>query len=123
MVILLAELGHSQTVPSTMPTYWKAALPNGEKTIIPDTGAFGSVTGADLARELAIEAKEHAAKVTTEKLDKQFVIRGVGNGTQSCHFRLNIDLSVPKQMDPLQHSRGNLPLPKEPGQDYPDSTG
>ena len=48
-----------------------------------------------MARELATDAIANGATVTTEKLDKPFVIGGVGNGTQSCHFRLNIDLAVP----------------------------
>ena len=95
-VIGPAELGHSHSEPAVRATFWKATLPNGDKTIIPDTGAFGSVTGAILARELAIEAKKHGANVSTEKLDTPFVIGGVGNGTQTCHYQLNIDLAVPE---------------------------
>ena len=95
MVILPAELSHSQS-PGTRQTYWKATLPDGKLSIIPDTGAFGSVTGSDLARQLAICAKENGAEVTTDKLDKPFIVGGVGCGTQTCNYRLNINLAVPR---------------------------
>ena len=51
-----AEAGTLTTDPVVRATIWKATLPNGERTIIPDTGAFESVTGAKLARELIKDA-------------------------------------------------------------------
>ena len=92
-----ASLGHAShsTSAAVRATFWKAALPNGELCIIPDSAAFGSVTGSDVAREIAKSAKEAGFHVSQEKLDKPFVIGGVANGTQTCNYRLNADLGVP----------------------------
>ena len=69
-VIMPAEFGRSTADPALRATLWKATLPNGEKTITPDTGAFESVTGAILARELAKDAVANVAKVCIEQLGK-----------------------------------------------------
>ena len=90
-----SEAGPHTTDPAVRATLWKATLPNGEQTIIPDTGAFESVTGAKLARVLTKDAVQHGARACIEKSEKPFTIGGVGEGTQSCHSRLNIDLAVP----------------------------
>ena len=122
-VIGPAERGHSNSEPAVRATNWKATLPNGEKIIIPDTGAFGSVTGAILARELAIEAKKHGANVSTEKLDSPFVIGGVGNGTQTCHYRLNIDLAVPETNGSATTMNWKPPIVEGTGEGLPGLLG
>ena len=69
-----SEAGPLTSDPAVRATIWNATLPNGEQTIIPDTGAFESVTGAKLARVLLKNAVQNGAHASTEKLAEPFII-------------------------------------------------
>ncbi len=68
-------------------------------------------------------SKEHGAKVYTEKLDKPFVIGGVGNGTQTCHFRPNIDLAVPETNGSATTMNWTPPIVEGTGEGLPGLLG
>jgi len=123
MVILPAQAGSSPHANLSQYSYWAAKLPSGQLSIIPDTGAFGSATGSDLAREIALCAKLNGANVTQTKMDKPFTIGGVGHGTQTCNYRLNVDLAVPHCDGTASYRNWKPPIVEGTGSGLPGLLG
>jgi len=48
-----------------------------------------------LARAVATAAKANGARVSQETLTTPVIVGGVGNGTQTCKYALDVDLAVP----------------------------
>ena len=71
--------------------------------LIIDTGAFTSITGATLARSLAMVAKQNGVPVEQVKLDKPMKIGGVGQGTETCNYALKTTLAVEHIGDGASH--------------------
>ena len=109
----------SQQQPIVKDAFWNATLPNGQLSIIPDTGACGSITGAKVARAIVARAKQHGAKVDQKKLDKPFTVGGVGNGTQTCNWKLDVDLAVPYEDGTAGTYNWQPPIVEGTGEDLP----
>ena len=117
-----ARLG-TTPVASSSETQINTRLPNGQLSIIPDTGACGDIVGAKIACEIVKAAQPNGANVTQEKLDKPYTGAGVGNGTQTCKFKLNVDLAIPRTDGTAEMHNWQPPIVAGTGEDLPGLLG
>ena len=70
-------------------------LPNGRLAIIPDCGAWTSLVGLDIAREIAAAAVAAGHTPTQRRLSQPLAVQGVGNGLQHAEWEISLPIAVP----------------------------
>ena len=68
--------------------------------MIVDIGAFINILGAVLARQVAQVGMRHGHQSTQVKLDRTLSIHGVGQGSQSCNWSVNVPAAVRTKTPP-----------------------
>ena len=101
--------GHQEAQPPeeiTMLPYWRCPteehvyhsttqLPDGRLSFIIDPGAWTNLIGKNLAHALASRAKEAMPGAPESvPMETPLHIAGVGNGTQSCHYKLKTPVAL-----------------------------
>ena len=79
---------------------------NGRLCMIVDIGAFINVFGSDLARQVALAGMRHGHQSSQTKLDRTLSIHGVGQGSQSCNWSVNMPAAVRIKTPPTASSTG-----------------
>ena len=101
--IFPARLGVHNNDTVTSESYLTTSTLKDRLALIIDAGAFTSITGATLARSLAMAAKKNGVPVEQVKLDKPMKIGGVGQGTETCNYALKTTLAVEHIGDGASH--------------------
>ena len=76
--------------------------------MIVDIGAFINILGADLARQLAVTGISHGHQPSQVKLARTLSIHGVGQGSQSCNWSVNVPAAVRIKTPPTASSTGGV---------------
>ena len=99
-----SEYGSARSVASLNFPWWPVEtgvyhaatqLPDGRLSLIVDPGAWTNLMGSTLARKLATKATANGHKPTQAKLDDPLKIRGVGNGSQACIWKMVCPIATP----------------------------
>ena len=69
-------------------------LPDGRHSMIVDCGAWSNLMGADLAKALALRARQRGHRPTERRIPRMS-ISGVGNGQQHCDWEIKVPIAVP----------------------------
>ena len=90
--------------------------------MIVDPGAWTNLMGAKLARKLVQRALSAGQKPTQNKME-QLNIQGVGNGSQSCNFKLQCPIAVPHDDGHAHLHKISTPIVEGSGADLPGLLG
>ena len=97
-------------------------LPDGRLSIIVDPGAWTNLMGANLARALAQRAISAGHRPQQVKMDT-LNVQGVGNGQQSCNFKLQCPIAVPHTDGKAHLHKISTPIVEGTGADLPGLLG
>jgi hypothetical protein len=69
-------------------------LLDGRHGLLIDPGAWSNLVGQNWAHEVARKAVDHGYQPTQTKLDRPFVVQGVGSGTNDANWEIHLPIAV-----------------------------
>ena len=70
-------------------------LPDGRVAVMLDIGSVGNLTGSEWARLLHMQARKNGRSPQSVKRDRPLNVSGVGNGSQHCHYNVDMPCAIP----------------------------
>ena len=71
-------------------------LADGRPCLLLDIGSVGNLCGDKWAKEVAIHAAKHGANPEYSLRSKPLIVRGVGHGSQECHYECRLPIAFKK---------------------------
>jgi len=98
-------------------------LPDGRLGFIVDPGAWTSLVGKTMARLIAAKAMAYNHKPQQSYMQPPLEVAGVGNGTQTCNYRMTVPVAVPHVDGTASLHSLTAPIVEGTGEDLPGLLG